>query len=79
MARLNSWVRGGNYEGKPGYIIEFDYDAETIAKIKDTIPPQFREWRPEEKSWWVSEYCEKQINDIFPGFLEAITAQRTLF
>ena len=55
------------------------YDADVIERIKQTIPSGLREWNPDKKEWWVSECCEKQINDIFRGFLEAIVAQRRLF
>lgn len=73
------WSRGGSSLGKPGYLLTFDYDAQVVEKLKATVPSQFREWRPEEKVWWVSELCEKQINDLFPGFIEAVVAQRPLF
>ena len=73
------WVKGGSQVGKPGFLISFDYDAELVQRLKDTIPAHLREWRPEGKKWWVSEYCEKQLNNLFPGFLEAVVAQRPLF
>lgn len=79
MAYNFSWTRGGSTEGKPGYLITFDYDPDVIKELKERIPWSMREWRPDEKQWWVSEHCEKVINDLFPGFLEAVVAQKQLF
>jgi len=73
------WYKSGNSQGEEGYIISFNYDYDLIEKLKSTIPHNFREWNPDKKHWWVSSYCEKQINNLFPGFLEAVRAQRTLF
>ena len=79
MSRLRAWVKGGNSRNETGFWLSFDYDLDTISKIKETIPSQYREWNPDKKEWWVSEYCEKQINDIFKGFLEMVRAQKSLF
>lgn len=79
MARLNYWIRGGNSRHKAGYWLYFEYDPDVIQKLKETVPSGLREWDDEKKRWWVSELCEKHINDIFPGFLEAVVAQRRLF
>jgi len=79
MRHLQSWIRGGNSKGESGYWLFFDYSSDIIQNIKETIPAQYREWNPEKKGWWVSEYCEKQINDIFKGFLEAVISQKRLF
>jgi len=73
-----NWVRGGNSKGEAGFWLYFDYDTEIIDQIKRTIPALLREWNPDKKTWWVSELCEKSINDIFKGFLEAIVAQKRL-
>jgi len=73
------WVKGGSSEGKAGYLLTFDYDSDIIQRLKDTIPGYLREWHPDTKTWWVSELCEKSINDIFKGFLEAVVAQKRLF
>ena len=74
-----NWVKGGSSQGENGYIITFDYNPEVIVKLKSTIPAHLREWHPDARTWWVSELCEKQINDCFPGFLEAVVAQQKLF
>jgi len=73
------WAKGGSSNGKAGYWLWFDYDAEIIRKLKEIIPSYLREWNSDNKKWWVSELCEKQINDLFPGFLEAVVAQQRLF
>ena len=79
MSKLKSWVRGGNAKGEAGYWLAFDYDPDIIESIKQTIPSQFRVWDADKKEWWVSEYCEKQIDDIFKGFLQAVIVQKRLF
>ena len=79
MSHSFQWQKGGSREGKPGYLISFEYDAEIVQRLKETVPWNLREWRPEEKKWWVSEYCQKQLNDIFSGFLEAVVATKPLF
>jgi len=73
------WHRGGSSRGEAGYFISFDYDAELVEQLKKTVPSFLREWNPETKQWWISELCEKAINDLFPGFLEAVVAQKKLF
>lgn len=79
MARSFQWQKGGSREGKPGYLISFGYDPELVQRLKETVPWGMREWRPETKQWWVSENCEKVLNDLFPGFLEAVSATKPLF
>jgi len=79
MRGLNYWSKGGSLDGRPGYLLEFDYDPDILQRLKETIPSQYREWRPDEKRWWISEEYERVINDLFPGFLEAVKSQRRLF
>ncbi len=79
MSHLRNWVKGGSSQGKAGYWLAFDYDLGIIQQIKATIPSHLREWNDDKKEWWVSELCERQINNIFKGFLEAVVAQKRLF
>jgi len=79
MSNLRTWVKGGSSQGKAGYWLSFAYDPDTIQRLKETIPSHLREWNDDKKEWWVSECCEKQINDCFPGFLTAVVAQKRLF
>ena len=79
MKHLKTWIRGGSSNGKAGYWLSFDYDPDVIKRLKETVPSYLREWNDEKKEWWVSECCEKQINDIFRGFLQAVVAQKRLF
>lgn len=78
-ARGFQWQKGGSRDGRPGYLISFEYDADLVQRLKATVPASLREWRPEEKRWWVSELCQKPLNDLFPGFLEAVIATKPLF
>lgn len=73
------WWRGGSSQGQPGYRLKFDYDRDIIEGLKSRIPVAYREWDPESKTWWVHEYCEKAIDELFPGFLQAVIAQKLLF
>lgn len=73
MTNFN-WHKGGSSDGRQGYIITFDYDIEKIKLLKETVPAHLREWNPDKRQWWIHEYCEKAINDLFPGFLEAVTS-----
>lgn len=79
MRGLKNWYKGGSSKGEAGYWIGFAYDPDIIQRLKETVPSYLREWNDEQKQWWVSELCEKQINNLFPGFLEAVVAQRKLF
>lgn len=78
MRHSFQWQRGGSLHGELGYLISFDYDIDTIQRLKATIPSHAREWRPEEKRWWVAKDYEKALNTIFPGFLEAVIATQPL-
>ena len=78
-ARNFQWQKGGSREGKPGYLISFEYDTGLVARLKASVPANMREWRPDEKRWWVSVYYEKALNDLFPGFLEAVVVTKPLF
>ena len=79
MSNLRTWVKGGSSKGEAGYWLVFDYNPAIIQRLKETVPSYLREWNTEKKEWWVSELCEKQINDCFPGFLIAVVAQKRVF
>ena len=78
MSNFN-WVKGGSSDGRMGYILTFDYNYDLIQKLKETIPSYLREWNGDKKYWWIDERCERFINILFPGFLEAVVSQRRLF
>jgi len=73
------WYKGGNEQGDPGYYLEFNYGYDVIERLKKAIPPYLRSWDADKKRWWVSDLCEEQVNDIFPGFTEAVKSQMRLF
>jgi len=74
-----AWWHGGSSQGKAGYYLRFDFDQDIIKALKDTIPWELREWNQETKTWWVDQRAEKSINDLFPGFMEQVASQMTLF
>jgi len=78
MAALQAWYKGGNSKGESGYFLEFAYDADIIQRLKELIPFSLREWDAEKKRWWVDERCEVPVNKIFPGFINAVVAQKRL-
>jgi len=73
------WTKGGSSNYQPGVWLWFDYDTEIIAKIKAKIPPDSREWQPDNGRWWVHESYLDKVDEIFRGFLEAYKAQIPLF
>lgn len=73
-----NWWHGGSSDFRSGYLLSFDYDPALVNELKKRIPASMREWYPNRKLWWVSEHCEKVIDDLFPGFLEAVKAQQSL-
>lgn len=67
---LQSCVRAGSREGRPGWLLSFDYDAEAIERLKQLVLFEDREWRPDEKRWWVadSERCRRVLRSLWPAF-----------
>ncbi len=64
---LETCCRGGSATGKPGWLIEFEYDQVIVEDLK-AIPAYGREWNPTEKRWWVSSVFEDRLESIFPNF-----------
>ena len=49
MRHSLQWIKGGSKDGKPGYLLTFDYDPDVITELKQRIPHEYREWRPDDK------------------------------
>jgi len=64
---LTQCIKGGSIDGRAGYIISFNYDSEVVERIK-TIPHNYREWRPDEKTWWISGEYENTLESLFNNF-----------
>ena len=65
---LTQCIRGGSKEGRSGYLIAFDYDISIIETLKRSIPHTEREWRPEDKVWWISIEFEDKLKVLFKNF-----------
>jgi hypothetical protein len=65
---LTSCIKGGDSQGRPGWIIQFPYDAEFVETFKGTILHLHREWRPDTKTWWVQEQYEDELNRLFSNW-----------
>jgi|GEM_PF-1005661 len=65
---LTQCIQGGNRDGKKGYLIAFAYDLDLVESLKRTIPHTDREWRPDSKTWWVSDEYEDALKSFFGNF-----------
>lgn len=43
-----------------GVYIDSPYDADFLDALKRHIPPEYRQWKPEVKQWWVHEKYARQ-------------------
>lgn len=64
---LTQCIRGGK-EGRDGYIIAFHYNEGIVENLKRLVPHTDREWRPDDKTWWVSKEYEKHLESLFGNF-----------
>jgi len=76
---LAQCVRGGSKDGQSGFIISFRYDQDLVEALKQSIPHTYREWREEDKTWWVSVEYEHILRNLFPNFEALIYLQGALF
>ncbi len=76
---LTSCIKGGDTNGRAGWLIQFHYDAEFIEKLKSAIPHLNREWRPDTKTWWVDEVYEDELDQLFVNWYALAKLQGTLF
>lgn len=66
---LRSCYPAGDADGRPGYRIAFDYDAELVEALKAAVPHTEREWHPKPVlEWWISEQYEPELRRLFPDF-----------
>jgi hypothetical protein len=76
---LTQCIRGGDAGGRPGYIIGFQYDPDTVETLKRSIPHFEREWREDSKAWWVSIKYEDVLKGLFGNFEALAHWQGSLF
>lgn len=65
---LTQCIKGGDRNGRSGWLIAFSYDEDVVETIKTKIPHTFREWRPEQKVWWVAEEYSAVLEAEFKNF-----------
>jgi len=68
MAFLTQCIKGGSRDSRPGWLISFTYEEEIVEFLKRGIPHTEREWRYEEKVWWVSEIYIDHLKRTFSNF-----------
>ena len=79
MPNLTQCVKGGDANGRPGWLIKFEYDAEIVEAVKKSIPHTEREWYPFSRTWWVSEQYAPVMSRIFSNFDSLAYLQGNLF
>jgi len=75
---LTQCIRGGDINGRGGFIIAFHYDQELVEQLKRAIPHTQREWRDNDKTWWVSSQYEDTLKKIFQNFEALVYLQGKL-
>ena len=75
---LSMCYRGGSLTGKEGYLLRFNYDEKFIEDLKQAIPHTLREWRPEEKLWWVATEYDATLQTLFANFYALVHQQGVL-
>lgn len=68
MSNLSQCIRSGSKDGRSGYLIGFHYDVELVETLKRVIPHTDREWREDEKLWWISIRFEDALKLMFSNF-----------
>ena len=76
---LTQCIRGGNGDMREGFIIAFEYDADAVEALKRLIPHTDREWREDDKAWWVSKDYEVQLKHLFGNFEALVYMQGKLW
>ena len=76
---LKTCIKGGSIEGRPGWLIQFDYNPEIIEALKQAIPHTSREWREETKTWWISEEYSDTLKSLFRNFEALAYLQSRMF
>ena len=72
---LKVCYHGGDNEGRTGYWLGFDYDADMVEKLKKTIPHTDRIWDDKQKLWWVSGVYDMTLRQLFNNFYALIHLQ----
>lgn len=75
---LTHCIRAGDKDRRDGYNIAFAYDEQVVETLKRVIPHIDREWRPENKTWWISKDYELQLKSLFPNFEALVYLQGRL-
>jgi len=65
---LTQCIRGGDRDGRSGFLIAFHYDLDAVEDLKQSIPHTHREWRENSKTWWVSVQYEAVLKRLFSNF-----------
>lgn len=75
---LTQCIRGGDKDGRSGFLIAFDYDQDLVETLKRAIPHTDREWRDDDKVWWVNAKYEVALKSMFKNFEALVYLQGRL-
>jgi len=76
---LTQCIQAGDKDGRAGYVISFVYDEQVVETLKGLVPHTDREWRPENKTWWISERYQGSLKGLFPNFEALVYLQGKLW
>jgi hypothetical protein len=79
MPNLTQCIRGGDKDGRSGFIIGFHYDQDLVEHLKQAIPHTEREWREDQKVWWISLAYENILKELFSNFEALVYLQGGMF
>jgi len=79
MPNLTQCVRGGDRDGRSGFVIAFHYDQDLVETLKRVVPHTEREWREDSKTWWVSVRFEDALKLMFKNFEVLVYLQGKMF
>ena len=65
---LTQCIRGGDKDGRAGFLISFQYNQEIVETLKRAIPHTEREWREDSRTWWISIRFEDALKLMFSNF-----------
>lgn len=77
MSLRAAWRKGDDAK-RPGWAIQFDFDAEEVEALKRAVPWTHREWIPLDGIWWVHIDYEETLVKLWPAF-EAYKSQMSMF
>jgi len=79
MKSLTQCIKAGDSNGRPGWLIRFNYDRDLIEQLKTSVPHTEREWHPDSSEWWISEIYNDSLKGLFGNFEALAFLQGKMF